>query len=388
MRWKYCGLFSRLGRTHFLKIMLLTTSNICHYLIAKGFVSSESVVDGDFLVMDVSGRNRNFKVVRKRRQSYFVKQVQHWNEQKIAMLQCEAACYWLARNDADFAPLAPLMPEFHWYDLQRHVLITELIPESENLYEYFRRVGQFSEEVAGSLGAVWGAYHREPVERLKDSPQSAIFPGQVPWILSADMRNSHPFKELSRATSQLFDAVEESTELRQALDELRAGWLRDALMHGDMRWENCLLVSGAREHELSLKIVDWELADIGDSAWDIGSLIQAYLSAAIMYAPVNAETHTAHDLDALNRQLNGAEAALRSFWKNYVEARGVEAGSERELFERCLRYAAARMIQSAYEYVQFSPQVSPQALRLLEVSSGILKNPGKAAEELLGARST
>lgn len=97
--------------------MLITASNICHYLIARRVISSESVVDGDFAVIDVSGRNRNFKVIRQFHAGYFVKQIQQWDEQTVAMLQCEAACYWLARNDSDFAPLATVMPEFHSYDL-------------------------------------------------------------------------------------------------------------------------------------------------------------------------------------------------------------------------------------------------------------------------------
>ncbi len=56
--------------------MLITASNICHYLIAQRVISSESVADGDFAVVDVSCRNRNFKVIRKSHSGYFVKQIQ------------------------------------------------------------------------------------------------------------------------------------------------------------------------------------------------------------------------------------------------------------------------------------------------------------------------
>ena len=244
--------------------MLITASNICHYLIAQRVISSESVVDGDFAVVDVSGRNRNFKVIRKSHPGYFVKQIQQWDAQTVAMLQCEAACYWLARNDSNFAPLATVMPQFHSYDLERHILITELIPEGENLYEHVRRLGQFSIEVAARLGRLLGTYHRELRDDLKDSQHAAIFPRQVPWILSADRRNSHPFKELSPATSELFDVVEKSSHLRQALDELGTGWRATSLIHGDMRLENCIVVPDGGPDEWNLKIVDWELAEIGD----------------------------------------------------------------------------------------------------------------------------
>src|SRR5215216_2370248 len=197
--------------------MLITSSNICQYLITRGIISSESVVDGDFAVIDVSGRNRNFKILRGRNSGFFLKQIQNWDSQTVAMLQCEAACYWLALNDNKFAPLASLMPEFYWFDSERHILITKLIPEGENLHEYFRRVAQFPPEIAGKLGQALGTYHRETGDGLKESPHYSLFPKQIPWILSEDRRNSHPFRELSRATADLFDTVEKSPSLGHAL---------------------------------------------------------------------------------------------------------------------------------------------------------------------------
>ena len=361
--------------------MLITASNICHYLIAQRVISSESVVDGDFAVVDVSGRNRNFKVIRKIHSGYFVKQIQQWDAQTVAMLQCEAACYWLARNDSSFASLATVMPEFHSYDLERHILITELIPEGENLYEHLRRVGHFSDEVAARLGQVLGTYHRELGNGLNDSQHAAIFPRQVPWILSADRRNSHPFKELSPATSELFDVIEESSQLRLALDDLRNGWCATSLMHGDMRLENCIVVRDGAHDEWNLKIVDWELADIGDPCWDLGGIIQAFLSASIMSLPLDNEAPANMDAPASHA---GMQPAIQSFWNGYIAERQNE---EDGLLERCLRYGAARMIQSAYEYVQFSPQVSSQALHLLQVSAEILKDPSRAESEVRRQRS-
>ena len=368
--------------------MFVTTNNICQYLLDKGFVSRESVVGGDFEVSDVSGRNRNFKVRRRRRPSYFVKQIQHWDPQTIAMLQCEAACYWLAHHEAGFAPLAPLMPEFFAYDLERHVLVTELIPESENLYEYFRRVRGFPADVAGGLGAALGAYHGAAVVAPEGTPHGSIFPRQVPWILAADRRNSHPFKELSPATSQLFEEVEGSAELRRALDELRADWRTCSLMHGDMRWENCLITAAGDRP--AFKIVDWELADIGDACWDAGAILQTYLSVWIMSAP--AAGHEAAGGPAqeatVSYPLEALQPSLRAFWAGYTGALRVGPDAAPALLERCVRYAAARMIQAAYEYVQFSPRVSAGALRMVQLSSDILRDPLTAGRELLGLRGT
>src|SRR5436305_14389954 len=107
--------------------MIITTNNIVYYLLDQGLVTFESVVDVDLMVVDASRRNRNFKVIRKHHQGYFVKQIQQWEPQAIATMQFEAMCYSLSQSDDNFAPLALLMPKFYAYDPGRYVLIVELL---------------------------------------------------------------------------------------------------------------------------------------------------------------------------------------------------------------------------------------------------------------------
>lgn len=296
------------------------------------------------------------------------------------MLQCEAACYWLARNDPDFRALEPFIPELCDFDQDRQALTTRFISGGEDLFEHLRRAGKISTQIAGELGRCFGKFHCESDERLLNSPHCSVFPKQIPWILSSERRNSHPFKELSPATSQLFDQVE-STRLPAALDELRNEWRVSTLMHGDMRLENCILVQSSTDAP-ELKIVDWELADLGDPCWDVGSIVQAFLATHIIsIPPFEGEL----DLNALlmHPSLTSLQPTIRSFWQSYTgELRNLK---ERNgiLFQRCLRYGAARMVQSAYEFMQFTPHLSRNALHLLEVSSDILTKPTSAAEQLL-----
>jgi len=340
--------------------VIITTRNLIHYCLAKQLVSHSSAVDGDFAVVDVSGRNRNYKVLRRSGPCYFVKQIQNWDAQAIAMLQCEAACYWLPANDSNFSSLVPLTPDFFLYDPERQVLITRLITKGEDLWEHFRHHGEINSEIAGKLGHLLGTYHAAGANSITESSHNAIFPRQLPWILSSARRNSHPFKQLSSATAELFDYVEGSTPLREALDEIREEWKCSALMHGDLKLENCILSGVAPE--LSITIVDWELADIGDPCWDTGSILQSFISVRLMSLPAPNKSGVNFD-------------SLRSFWQRYVRAIGTDSETSLTLLQRCLRFAAARMIQSAYEYMQFSPHLSANARCLLEVSESVLANP-------------
>jgi len=119
---------------------VLSLGNVVYYLLERGFVDAESVVNGDFLAVDSSRRNRNFKVIRRNHPSYFVKQAQNIDPEAGITLHREATCYWLAGSRPDLAPLRALMPGFRGYDLPRRTLVLELAPGGETLAEYHRRL--------------------------------------------------------------------------------------------------------------------------------------------------------------------------------------------------------------------------------------------------------
>ena len=182
----------------------------------------------------------------------------------------------------------------------------------------------------------------------------------------------------------MFSIVRSYPEFNETLDELRDKWRFDSLIHGDMKWDN-LVVSVAEENGKgeSVKIVDWELADIGDARWDVGAILQSYLSFWILSIPPNAEAN-AEQLERLAQYpLEPMQPAIRAFWKTYIATRQIGNEEGRQLLESCVKFGAARMIQTAYEYMQYSPQISASALYLLQVSLNTLKSPKEAISDLL-----
>src|SRR2546425_6984945 len=131
--------------------MHLTRSNLAYYLLDKGLVSSESLVHGGFLAVEVPRRNQNFKVLRKTTPSYFVKQLRDFDSSSIAMLDRQAACHLLAGRHAAFESLRPLIPRLYMQDSARHVLVTELVSGGEDLLTYHMRLGGFPVETAQEL---------------------------------------------------------------------------------------------------------------------------------------------------------------------------------------------------------------------------------------------
>jgi Ser/Thr protein kinase RdoA (MazF antagonist) len=365
--------------------MLLNSDGVVHYLLQRGLLTPDAVVDGDLMVLEAPRRNRNFKITTKRQPGLFVKQVQDWDPHAIATVQREAWCYTLAKTVPELSTLKEMLPDFRSYDPQRHVLVLDLLSGFENLAEYHARLGKFPVEIAALLADVLGSYHRETKDKLEHLPQASVFPRMVPWVLSIHQQQPGWFQSLSAANSQLLGIVKKYDEFATALDKLRGQWNFSSLIHGDIKWDNCLIQpANSTNSKLVLKVIDWELADLGDALWDVGAILQAYISYWILSMPTWPGA-TAEELIAkAPYQLEAFQSPLNAFWKRYKQVANVPQASCKEALHRSIGYGAARMIQTAYEALSFATQMNANALYLLQVSMNILLNLEEAATELFG----
>jgi thiamine kinase-like enzyme len=366
-------------------IMILNTRNVAHYLMERGLVTPASLVDGDLWIVESTRRNRNFKIIRRQSPAYFVKQVQNWDAQAILSLRCESSCYWLSRHDPDFAALAPLLPPCYDFDDSSNVLVLRLLSGSESLTDYHRRRAEFPLEIAAALAKILADCHSGIPTKARKSTHESIFPQRVPWILSIDQMNVAGAQGISGGNAQIVQIIQRYPEFQQCLTKLRNPWRPECLIHGDVKWENCLVpAKNGDAHTDELKLIDWELADFGDPCWDVGAVFQAYLSFWIFSMPQRAEA-TPDDLVAQAQfPVEKMQPAMKHFWKTYVEAKTIPKQAEAYQLERSVMSAAARMIQTAYEYSYYAQQLSANILYLLQVSLNILTRPQEAITELMG----
>lgn len=361
--------------------MVLTPASLVHYLLERSFVSAESLVRGDFQLLDVSRRNLDFKVIRRGEPSYFVKQIKHWEPVAIGTLQREAKFHWLVLKDPAFQVLASLAPKCHAYDPEHHILIHELLTGGQDLTELHNRLGRFPVEIGRLLGETLGGFHRRLRAAFRDDPPGD-FPGNLPWIFSIHEKQYDPSEPLSAADWELVQIVRQYPVFIQTLEDLTRSWERSTLIHGDMKWENCILISN--DAGSSLRIVDWEMADWGDGLWDVGGVLQAYLTFWIRSLPFHPATENRELVKQSLYPLEALHPAIGSFWNSYAAAAEIGSAAIGESLARSVRYAATRMIQSAYENMSRTDHVTPAGIRMLQAAFNILSRPSEAIAELLG----
>lgn len=60
-------------------------------------------------------------------------------------------------------------------------------------------------------------------------------------------------------------------DLAACLERGRAAWTPDCLVHGDVKWDNCLV--DLDRDPPRVRLIDWELSGWGDPAWDVATFL-------------------------------------------------------------------------------------------------------------------
>jgi Ser/Thr protein kinase RdoA (MazF antagonist) len=353
---------------------VLEQEDVARYLLDAGLMGPEAVLDGDLVIRDVSSRNRNFRVETRNGPCYLLKQ--GVTAETVAGVGHEAAIYQqLMQVDSG---LTQYVPRFYAYDPAPGVLVLELVRGAEDLRTAQLRTGTFSAGPGAQLGSALGALHRATRELV--GPASPTTP---PWILWVHRPNAQLFRDVSAASLELIRIVQGAAGFPEALERLRDRWEPASVVHGDVKWDNCLLTEPGDGGE-ALKLIDWEAAMPGDPRWDLGSALSHYLSFWLFSIPVTGTDPPERFPELAAYPLDSMKSALAACWLAYLSAYGLEARPSSDWLLGVIEFAAARLVQTAFEAAQMMQQLTSSIVLHLQLALNVLERPQEAATRLLG----
>ena len=362
---------------------MLTQPEVVPYLLQRRLIRSKSIVDGDLLVLDASQRNRNFKVISEHGPCYLLKQ--GVGPDGAATVAHEASVYQRLQSIAEGARLRRYLPCYYEYDPRERILILQLLSSAQDLRDYQTSRHYFSKLLAVAMGNALGTLHSLMRAQRTDDWDADEFLLRPPWILSIHRPDLGVLQEISGANIRLIKVVQSSAEFCQMLYALRERWKPEAFIHQDIRWGNCIVFARPDStRKTRLKLIDWELAGVGDPCWDVGSVFSDYLSFWLFSIPIAGEDPPDRFMELSRWPLEKMQPAIRSFWQAYVRRMELDAPTADRLLLRAIRYGAARMVQTGFEHMQMSMQLSGNVVCLLQFSLNILRRPQEAVTHLLG----
>jgi hypothetical protein len=375
--------------------MILDVDNGVPYLIERGYLDAAAVVEGDVTVVSASRRNRNLRVTRRDGSGYLLKQADDASSGASDTLRTEAAFYALCWSDEhpEARAMRACIPRLVGRESDDDLLIIELVRGAGSLRDQVARLGsaEFLTAVGRATGTALGTFHaafRHLVRR--PGVFGSRLSKEAHWVLWVHRPGPEILASLSAANMQTLRILQGDAELSRHLDRLRRGWQVDTLIHCDIKADNLLV----RDHEAAagasdpgatqITIVDWELVQLGDAAWDVGAVLKDFIAFWIGSMPVAAGVAASEMAGKAEFPLAGFHAGLRSMWQAYRTAAGLDVQAADALLRRAVEYAAACLVQLAYELSQRASGLSNHAVMMLQVAANVLRDPAGAAIQLFG----
>lgn len=363
--------------------MRLTKKNLTPYLLDKGFLDYESVISGNIQITQMQSRNSIFKVNKRKSSGVFVKQLTNVDTQNSYLLQKDATSLYLIGNDSIYSKTATYIPKYYGYDTALQVLMTEYIPNAKNIYEISMENKKFSMEHAETMAEILSTFHFNVTDHIKENTSLQFYTKALPWALQMHQKMNWPANAKIGVGQTINEMVMKNKKFQTMLKETAEQWDATSLIHGDIKWLNFICTE--KDGKTQTKLIDWEIADIGDPLWDVAGVLQSYLSGWVTSFE-NSFTHEKQLPGAEFMHLENCKAATKHFWEAYAKKRNFTEKESHEALIKSIKFTGTRLVQTAFESNVHSPTLLPNSSRMLQMSYHLLENPEKTGDELLGIK--
>lgn len=346
---------------------LLGEIELAGVLINKGLIGRKKFVGGEVRFTLADRRNRNIRITIRDAVGLFTKQAK--TPEGKTTLEHEWAFLKMLERTKD--ELSQHLPRNIYYDRKLNLLVLELIPSGRSMHDLLmQQWGELASQSA-SVGRAIGRLHNRPVS--SDALSLKRGPIAFGW-------NKPPYsllKNISPANVRLIAAVQADAPLSEGLDQLHLDWRSTSLVHGDAKLDNILIGPDG------VFLVDWELATVGDPRWDMATIFSSFLSSWVATMPM------AHGvgIDLMTRQarisLATIQGCVRPLWNAYADTRGISRIDR--FLEGTVAYCGARLVQTAYEYMQYANRLTANAVYLLQIAANLIKDPRRGLRLIFGA---
>jgi tRNA A-37 threonylcarbamoyl transferase component Bud32 len=333
---------------------VLTRRDAVHHLLRLGLIAPSDVLDAGLTATEYVGRNRLVQVEVAGGAGYVVKEPQKPGTPDAATMWIEGALYWMSANDPAFAELAPWMPTYYHYDERNALLTTELVVPSSSLYAVlFADTAQPA--TLRELGHVFALLHGSVSARLEDRTRKLFRTGPA-WVLTLGTPQQM-FAAANDAGRAILQRVMEHPDGPAALARAREVWRDAHLVHGDAKSTNVLV-----RPDGSVRVIDWEIAAIGDGLWDV---------AGIAHSMLIPQYQVVDDLAAAERR---ARPLLDALWDGYLSGLNEPPPGD-DPRVTMLRLTGARLVQMCLETTLYTDRIDPFLEGTLRMGLELLTRP-------------
>jgi thiamine kinase-like enzyme len=388
--------------SNFMRISL-DTNNVFEYLAALNYCQ---ISDKDTSkVTVISAKNFNVLVSFSDGQNLLVKQELH---NHLGQTKGEFWSAWQMQELINRFPdlgtkIGAFLPELIYFDPANSILIVRYLAKYTDLSQYYTNEHKFPVEVARSVGQLLATIHSQTFQQ----PAHQQFWDDANAQQAADrsqLASSHSaidlIDRLTRITPQVFQMIppecwqffrlyQRFPSLSAAIVELGTAITPSCLVHHDLKVNNILVdLDWERPGSSVIRLIDWERANWGDPAFDLGCILGSYLEIWLDGLAIGNSLSINESLQLATTPLELLQPSLFAIVESYLAAFPQISISRPDYLDRVIQFAGLALIQQVEGTIYEKRSFDNRGMVILQVAKQLICTPQAAMNTLFGSNST
>jgi thiamine kinase-like enzyme len=381
---------------------ILDTDNIFEYLANLNYCN---ITDRDTSkITIVPAKNFNLLIALANGTHLLVKQELHNNRGET---KAEFWLSWriqlLAQKFSNFGDkISKFLPNLLYFDPDNSILIVEYLNNYQDLYHYYTKHNQFPIEIARSIGQLLGSIHSQTFQALEyqqfldqqlvataESNQIEKFNPAIDLIARLSRITPYIFQVMPVDCLQFFKLYQRFPSLSQAIFDLSEAISPSCLVHNDLKINNILLdLDWESPTSQIIKLIDWERADWGDPAFDLGCIIGSYLEIWLDGLVISSTLSVNESLQLATTPLELLQPSLFTLVQSYLAEFPAIIQTRPDYLDRVVQFAGLALIQRVEITIDEDRIFGNRGIIMLQVAKQLLCTPQAAIKTIFGSNFT
>ncbi len=306
----------------------------------------------------------------------------------------------LAQEFSNFSgKISRFLPNLLHFDPDNSILIVEYLNNYHDLYHYYTKHNQFPIEIARSIGQLLASVHSQTFQQLEY--QQFLDQKLAATVVSKKIEKFNPaidiIDRLSRITPYIFQVMpvdclqffrlyQRFPSLSQAIFDLGNGISPSCLVHNDLKINNILLdLKWQSPTSQIIKLIDWERADWGDPAFDLGCLLGSYLEIWLDGLVISSTLSVNESLQLATTPLELLQPSLFTMVQSYLAGFPSILSARPDYLDRVIQFAGLALIQRIEITIDEDRIFGNRGIIMLQVAKQLLCTPQAAIKTIFGS---
>ena len=294
--------------------------------------------------------------------------------------------------------ISSFLPEILHFDPHSSILIVKYLVDYGDLYQYYIKERQFPLPIAKSIGQLLATIHSQTFQQTeyhqfwRDRQDNSDATPAMGKNCANDI-----IRRLARITPQIFGVMppeclqffklyQRFPSLSQAIADLDRSIDPSCLVHNDLKINNILLdLNWEQTGSSVIRLIDWERADWGDPAFDLGCILGSYLEIWLDGLFIGNTLSINESLQLATTPLELLQPSLFTLIQSYLEGFPAIITARPDYLDRAIQFAGLALIQRVEITIDEDRTFGNRGIVMLQVAKQLLCTPQAAMNTLFGS---